>query len=252
MTVRLRDSDCHSGNFGGLLADPAIILAHAIASIADARGQVRIPEWRPNSLTEDIREALRDLPHPLNDPDWGEANLTPPERVYGWNSFSILATSSGSIDAPQSAISAKASAIGQLRFVVGTEMEDILPSLRRHLDAHGFRMVEISQIGEPFKATRLSPGHPWVHFVCDSIDQTIHQRPHVLPNLGGSLPNDIFAGVLGLPTIWIPHSYADCGQHGPDEHALLSIAREGIKVMTGIFLDIGERPPGGSCHNGAG
>ncbi|AVC45475.1 peptidase M20/M25/M40 family protein (plasmid) [Rhizobium leguminosarum bv. viciae] len=243
MVVRLRDSDCHSGNFGGLLADPAIILGHAIASITDARGQIRIPEWLPNSLTDDIREALADLPHPLNDPDWGEANLTPPERVYGWNSFSILATSSGSIGAPQSAISGTASAIGQLRFVVGTDMEDILPSLRRHLDAHGFRMVKISQIGEPFKATRLSPGHPWVHFVCDSIEKTIQKRPHVLPNLGGSLPNDIFADVLGLPTIWIPHSYADCGQHGPDEHALLSIAREGIKVMTGIFLDIGERVP---------
>ena len=251
MVVRLRDSDSHSGNFGGLLADPAIILAHAIASIADARGVVRIPEWLPNSLTDDIREALVDLPHPLNDPHWGEPYLSPPERVYGWNSFSILATSSGSIDAPQSAISGAARAIGQLRFVVGTEMKDILPSLRRHLDAHGFKMVKLSQIDEPFKATRLSPGHPWVRFVCDSIEKTVHKRPHVLPNLGGSLPNDIFADILGLPTIWIPHSYADCGQHGPDEHALLSIAREGIKIMTGIFLDIGQCAPGRSRDRGA-
>lgn len=64
---------------------------------------------------------------------------------------------------------------------------------------------------------------------------------HVLPNLAGSLPNDAFTDILGLPTIWIPHSHAECGQHGPNEHALLSIAEEGMRVMTGLFLDIGEQ-----------
>lgn len=44
-TVQLRDQDYHFGNFGGLLADPAIILAHALASITDSRRLIRIPEW---------------------------------------------------------------------------------------------------------------------------------------------------------------------------------------------------------------
>ncbi|MBB4577582.1 M20 family metallopeptidase [Rhizobium lentis] len=240
MSVRARDRGYHSGNFGGLLADPAIILAHAIASITNARGRIRIPEWLPDSLSEDVRATLADLPSPLNDLDWGETSLSPSERVFGWNSFSVLAMSSGSIDAPQSAISAVARAVGQLRFVVGTNMRDILPALRRYLDAHGFDMVEVSQTDDAFKATRLSPSHPWVRFVCNSIEKAVDKRPHVLPNLGGSLPNDLFADVLGLPTIWIPHSYAGSGQHGPDEHALLSIAREAMKIMTGIFLDIAE------------
>ncbi|WP_410010518.1 M20/M25/M40 family metallo-hydrolase [Phyllobacterium zundukense] len=244
MAVRLRDRDCHSGNLGGLLADPAIVLAHAIASITDQRGRIRIPEWLPNSLSEDVRAALADLPPPLNDPDWGETSLTPSERVFGWNSFSVLAMSSGSIDAPQSAISGVARAVGQLRFVVGTDMQDILPALRRHLDAYGFEMVEVSQIDEAFKATRLSPSHPWVRFVCNSIKKTVDKRPHVLPNLGGSLPNDLFANVLGLPTIWIPHSYAESGQHGPNEHALLSIALEAMKIMTGLFLDVADHASG--------
>lgn len=29
-------------------------------------------------------------------------------------------------------------------------------------------------------------------------------KPALLPNLGGSLPNDVFADTLGLPTLWIP------------------------------------------------
>ena len=65
-------------------------------------------------------------------------------------------------------------------------------------------------------------------------------RPAILPNLGGSLPNDCFADVLGLPTIWVPHSYPACSQHAPDEHLLSPVAREGLAILTGIFWDLGE------------
>jgi len=61
-----------------------------------------------------------------------------------------------------------------------------------------------------------------------------------LPNLGGTLPNDAFADVLGLPTIWIPHSYPGCSQHAPDEHLLGGVAREGLQMMAGLFWDLGD------------
>jgi len=73
-----------------------------------------------------------------------------------------------------------------------------------------------------------------------SIQRTTGTKPAVLPNLGGSLPNDCFAQVLGLPTIWVPHSYAGCSQHAPDEHVLAPLLREGMQIMTGIFWDLGE------------
>ncbi|MBW8299130.1 MAG: hypothetical protein K0M60_05980 [Hydrogenophaga sp.] len=79
-----------------------------------------------------------------------------------------------------------------------------------------------------------------MRFVENSLTLTAGKRPHVLPNLAGSLPNDAFTDILGLPTIWIPHSHAECGQHGPNEHALVPIAREGMQVMTALFLDIAE------------
>ncbi|MFT4183403.1 MAG: M20 family metallopeptidase [Rhizobium sp.] len=241
LIVNLRDGDHHSGNFGGLLADPAILLAQAIASITDARGQIQIPEWRPTSLTPDIRAVLRDLPPRRHDADWGESELTPSERVFGWNSFAVLALSSGNIDAPQNAISGSARATCQLRFVVGTDINEILPALRRHLDKNGFPMVEVRAArGEAFQATRFSPDHPWVRFVEASLTRSAGRPPHVLPNLAGSLPNDAFTDILGLPTIWVPHSHAECGQHGPNEHALVPIAREGMQLMTALFLDISE------------
>ncbi|MCK0150851.1 M20 family metallopeptidase [Marivita sp. S6314] len=245
LVVDLRDGAHHSGNWGGLLADPAMILAQALSVITDARGQIRVPEWRPTSLTDDIRAALRDLPvdgetGPSIDPDWGEEDLTPAERVFGWNSFAVLAMKSGVPEAPVNAISARAVAACQLRYVVGTDQADILPSLRRHLDAHGFTAVEIAPHDRGFfDATRLPPGHTWVTFVARSIQETSGKAPHILPNLAGSLPNEVFADILGLPTVWVPHSYRACSQHAPNEHLLKPVARDALRLMAGLFWDIG-------------
>lgn len=244
LVVELRDGAHHSGNWGGLLADPAIILAHALATITDARGQIQIPEWRPDSLTDDIRAALADLPvlsdtGPAVDTAWGEASLTPTERVLGWNSFAVLAMQSGVPAAPVNAISGTAHATCQLRFVVGTDPDAIVPALRRHLDAHGFANVAIHPEAGHFTATRLDPGHPWLRAVAGSIRDTTGVEPHILPNLAGSLPNHCFLDVLGMPTIWIPHSYRGCSQHAPDEHVLLPLCRDALGVVAGLFWDIG-------------
>ncbi len=245
LIVDLRDGAHHSGNWGGLLADPAIILAQALSTITDARGQILIPEWRPDSLTDDIRAALHDLPikgdgGPEIDPNWGEEDLTPVERVFGWNSFAVLAMKSGVPEAPVNAISGYAKAACQLRFVVGTRLEDVIPALRRHLDAHGFGAVQIVRHARTFfNATRLSPDHPWVRFVAASLEQTSGKAPHILPNLAGSLPNEVFADVLGLPTVWVPHSYRGCSQHAPNEHVLKSVCKDALQLMAGLFWDIG-------------
>lgn len=249
LTLDLREGAHHSGNWGGLLADPAIILSHAIASICDARGQIQIPAWRPTSLTDDIRAAISELPvndgnDPKVDDDWGEENLTPNERVYGWNSFAILAMTSGVPEAPVNAIAAKARATCQLRYVVGTKPEDILPALRRHLDQHGFQQVQIEQHERAFfPATRLDPANPWVKYVEDSLTRTSGQKPHILPNLAGSLPNDCFADILGLPTVWVPHSYLGCSQHAPNEHVLKAVCQDSLRLMAGLFWDIGTGAP---------
>lgn len=245
LRVDLREGANHSGNFGGLIADPAIILAHAIACIADRRGQIAVPEWRPDSLTPRIREVLARLPavesEVVLDPDWGEETLSMAERVFGWNSFAVLAMVSGLPEAPVNAISGWARATCQLRFVVGTDADEILPALRRHLDRNGFETVTIIPAERgTFPATRLDPDHPWVGFVAKSLGRTLGTDVHLLPNLGGSLPNDCFADVLGLPTIWIPHSYAGCSQHAPNEHVLKSLSRQALIGMAGLFADIAE------------
>ena len=244
--VDLREGAHHSGNWGGALANPAIILAQALATITDARGAIRVPEWLP-ALPQSVRDVLDGVEvdggddGPKIDRDWGEPGLTPAERVFGWNSFEIIAFTAGTPERPVNAIPGAARAHCQLRYVVGTDAEDIIPALRRHLDRHGFAQVELRPgRGSFFKASRVDPADPWVSWVKASLERTAGRAPTILPNLGGSLPNDIFADVLNLKTIWVPHSYAGCSQHAPNEHLLAPIAREGLGLMAGLFWDLGD------------
>ena len=250
LIVNLRDGAHHSGNWGGLIKDPGIILAHALASLTDGRGQIAIPEWLPTSLTDDVRKLLAELtvsggPNaPAIDADWGEAGLSPEERVYGWNSFAVLALELGDPVHPQNAIAPAARAVCQLRYVVGTEPDDVLPALRRHLDARGFENIDITPTRMAgMHATRLDADDPWAQLALQSLGRTIGKPAALVPNIGGSIPNDIFADLLSLSTVWIPHSYAGCAQHAPNEHMLAPVAREGLRVMTGLFWDIGTPRP---------
>ena len=46
--------------------------------------------------------------------------------------------------------------------------------------------------------------------------------------------------MLGLPTVWVPHSYPGCSQHAPNEHVPVHIVREGLAMMAGLYWDLGE------------
>ncbi|HLI14115.1 MAG TPA: M20 family metallopeptidase [Alphaproteobacteria bacterium] len=249
LVVDLREGGHHSGNWGGLLANPGIILAHAIATIASPRGRVLVRELVPHAIPNSVRAAVAGLAveggedAPAIDPDWGEPGLTPAEKVFAWNTFEVLAFKTGNPENPVNAIPPRATATCQIRYTVDTDPATFIPALRRHLDQAGFSMVEVKPWARGFmQATRLDPEHPWVIWAIDSITRTTGAPPAVLPNLGGSLPNDCFAEVLGLPTIWVPHSYAGCSQHAPNEHALSPILRDGLRIMTGLFWDLGESP----------
>lgn len=241
-----RDGSHHSGNWGGLLRNPATVLAAALSSVVDGRGRILLDALQPPPIPASARRVLADVrvatgpTDPAVDPEWGEPGLTPAEQLLGWNTFEVLAMAAGTPEQPVGAVPASARAHCQLRFVVGTRWREVESALRQHLDENGFGDVEV-RVDDASPATRLDPDDPWVGWAVASIERTTGKRPTLLPNLGGTLPNDAFADVLGLPTLWVPHSHPACSQHAPDEHLLAGVAREGMQVMAGLFWDLGER-----------
>jgi acetylornithine deacetylase/succinyl-diaminopimelate desuccinylase-like protein len=249
LEVNLRDGGHHSGNWGGALRNPAVVLAHAIASMVDGDGRILVEGLRPPAISQEVREALsdielgRDPSAPAVDLTWGEPGLTPAERVLGWNAIEVLAFKSGNPDAVVGAIPPTARAHCQLRFVVGTDWQNAQTYLDAHFKKHGFKDLKVT-VKPAVAATRLDLKDPWVGWAMDSIQATTGKKPALIPNLGGTVPNTIFAETLGLPTVWVPHSYPACSQHAPNEHFLGSVAREALALMAGLWWDLGESAAG--------
>ena len=247
LVVDLRPGGVHSGHWGGLAADPAVILGHAIGTVIDCNGRILVRDWLPkDGLTPQMRTILEGCPVEGGgeaaqiDPGWGEPGLTPAEKIYGWASFIVLAMVSGQPENPVNAVAPNARAHCQIRYTVDSDPAKFAPALRRHLEAGGFGAVRIENPAIRMPASRTDPAHPWVRFVAGSMQRSLGRPVQVIPNSSGGLPGDVFADHLHTPLVWIPHSYNGCKQHGPDEHLLIAPAREGMKAMTGLWWDLGQ------------
>jgi acetylornithine deacetylase/succinyl-diaminopimelate desuccinylase-like protein len=246
----LREGGHHSGNWGGLIANPGLILANALASIVGPRGELLVEELKAPAMSRAVKDALADIEidagddGPELDPWWGEPGHTPAERVHAANVFHVLAFTTGTPGRPVNAVPPKAVANCQLRFVAGTDGDAVVPILQRHLHAKGFTTVEVmpppAANDGRFKATRIEPDHPWAQFVAGSLQRSANAKPAIVPQTGGSICNDVFTDILKIPTIWIPHSYASCSQHAPDEHVLMPLCRSAAELMAGLYWDIGD------------
>ncbi len=247
LAVELRPGGHHSGHWSGLLRDAGFVLAHALASIADRKGRIRVPGWQPATVPQSVRTACARIVFdpipglPEADPDWGEPGLSRAERLYAATAVAVLAAEVGTPAAPVNAVPGRAHARIGVRHTVDVPAATIIPALRAHLDAEGFADVAIIPVygrGQ-FPAQRTDPADPWVTFVAASLSRTAGEDCVIVPSESASSPSGLFAGTLGVPTIWFPHSYGGCGQHGADEHALAPLLRQGLALTTGLYWDFG-------------
>jgi hypothetical protein len=104
--IEAREGGHHSGNWGGLLSNPAVQLVHALASIVGPTGQIRVSALVPDEIPESVKRALADCEvasgpgEPAIDRNWGGPGLTLAEKVYAWCTFEILAMSAGILTTP--------------------------------------------------------------------------------------------------------------------------------------------------------
>ncbi|WP_306147441.1 MULTISPECIES: M20 family metallopeptidase [unclassified Roseibium] len=248
--LEYREGGHHSGNWGGLLANPAIVLMHALTTLVSRTGEILHSGLKPAHIKNSVRDALAKVTvtsgpdDPEIDPWWGEPGLSGAEKVFGWNTFEVLSFIAGDPEKPQNAVPPFAEAICQIRFVVDTDPDTFLPLIRQHLKDQGFDGITVEPARmSMLRASRLDPEHSAVGWAVTSIEKTTGKPVTVIPNAGGSLPNDIFLNTIGMPTLWVPHSYAGCSQHAPNEHVLPHLMKEGLEMMTGLFWDLGDGFP---------
>jgi acetylornithine deacetylase/succinyl-diaminopimelate desuccinylase-like protein len=246
----LRKGGHHSGNWGGLLTNPAIVLANAIASIIDSKGILKIDALIQKNIPKSVINALKGISRdggpnsPKINKDWGPKNRTIIEKVTASNTFEVLSFSSGNALNPVNAVPPKAIAACQLRFVMGTKLNEIIPILREHLDKNNFEQVEICKPLESnsisFEATRTDPNNPFAQWIQSIVSNSTNSHCGILPNSAGSNMTEVIQYDLKIPIVWLPLSYAGCSQHAPNEHIIKPLMREGIRTVTEIYWHLGE------------
>jgi hypothetical protein len=171
LVIKLRAGGVHSGHWGGLTRDPAIILSHALTSMMDRHGKILVRDWLPqNGVPAQVRGVLDGCPvgggdgAATIDADWGEPGLTAEEKVYAWSSFEVMEFECGNIARPLYAIPPRARArwpvhrLSDWRAIFAGIASGFCRSRRerdgRHLAAR-LPLCRSARYGRPVTASRL-------------------------------------------------------------------------------------------------
>lgn len=232
----------HSGSYGKLLPNPALRLAHAIASIVDRQGNVLV-----GGFYDSVREPTTELQRVIG--DLPTAFLKNPE-VYGVQQFTTTATREAMFLEPKAclcgllagyvgkgvktAVPTEASAKIDVTLVPDQEPEEIYGLLRAHLDQAGFDGIELTMLAA-CRPVSIDPEHDFVRMVAEAMEQVWGRKPVLFPSIGGGGPLADLASVTGSPTLMAPYAQADLNEHSVDEHLSIEWFLNGIRTSMSIY-----------------
>jgi acetylornithine deacetylase/succinyl-diaminopimelate desuccinylase-like protein len=250
LRARGASHDLHSGNWGGLVPNPAWTLVQLLSTMRDAAGRVTIDGFSDNvrpptpavaaamaAMPIDTRAALATV---------GVDHVPPPddlgyfERLMSTPTLNIAGFSSGyGGPGTKTIIPATATAKMDMRLVPDQRTADIFAKFQAHVARHA-PQVEVQRLGgmEP-SYTPLE--HPYAAVVRRAVEIGFGKAPVDVPLLGGSLPDAVFTQTLGLPSFLVPYANADERNHAPNENIELARFFAGIRTATAFFGVMGDR-----------
>ena len=134
---------------------------------------------------------------------------------------------------------AKASAKIDFRLVPNQKPDNILKSLRKHLDDQGFHDIQITYLGGG-PAARTDPNDPFVRLVLSTGKDVYGTDMRVIPISGGSGPNYPFVHDLGLPVATAGLGDPDSRAHAPNENVRLDLYLKHSKHMAYLIKEFAE------------
>ncbi len=238
--------DLHS-QYGAVIEGAPFRLAWALSTFKDQAGRIQIPGHydrvrRPSAAEE---EAIQRIP-----PDTVEGvqrqagvgrligGVTGPEAVRQflftptcticgiWGGY----TSEGSKTVLPRAAHAKV----DFRLVPDQDPHEVVRSVRRHLDAHGFADIGITVLGAEFPF-RGDLADPFVKLVGAAAKEATGREVVLLPTSAGTGPTHDVGPVLGVPIASIGGGYWNSRAHAPDEHMRASDFKETILLMAHVL-----------------
>ena len=251
--------ELHSGHYGNWAPNPAMMLAHLLASMKDDSGHVLIDHFYdgivPLSPTE--KRALAEGPNPdrqLMKEFWlGSTEGAPKSlaELINMPSLNIRGMASGHVGAEASnVVPASAEADVDMRLVKGQDHTRIEQLFIDHIRKQGYFVVDrdptpeermtharvAKVIVEPggYNSVRTSMDLPISQDVIRTVESA--RGPVVkIPIMGGSVPLDAIESTLGTHTIVVPIANHDDNQHSFNENLRIQNLWDGIDVMAALI-----------------
>jgi acetylornithine deacetylase/succinyl-diaminopimelate desuccinylase-like protein len=251
----------HSGHYGNWAPNPAMILAHLLASMKDDNGRVTIAGWYDGvePLGEAERKAIAEAP--AYDVELrsqlglarSEGNGKSLMELLNEPSLNINGISSGDVGSlARNVIPTTASVVLDLRLVKGNDHLQQVQRLVDHIRKQGFYVID----GDPtdaerkeheliarvtarkggYNAERTRMDLPISVAVIAAVQSTTKDAVVKLPTSGGSLPLSIITDRLQTVTITVPIVNYDNNQHAENENLRLQNFWDGIETLAAVMM----------------
>ncbi len=245
LTTKGPNRDLHSGNWGGPIPNPAWRIVHLLATMRDAStGKVLIEGFYDNikPLTEEETNAARQVPldrrKMAQDLGLEEIELPQAAEFYGRLMFqptlNICGFSSGYAGKGMKTILPSTATVKMdIRLVADQNPDDIYEKFMRHVRKHS-QKVELSRLGQ-MRPSRTPLDNKYTKPILESLRLATGESPIVFPSLGASLPDYVFTGILGVPSIIVPYANFDESNHAPNENLAIENFVKGIKCAATVL-----------------
>ncbi|HET9347010.1 MAG TPA: dipeptidase [Candidatus Limnocylindrales bacterium] len=244
------DVDLHSGGYGGVVDNPANVLARIITALKGSDGRVLIPGFYDDvvALTDDERRLLQELPF---DEEAYRAKLGVPalagepgfgvlERKGARPTFDVNGIWGGFQGAgSKTIIPAHAHAKVSCRLVTAQDPDRVFASLEAFVD-------EIAPSSVRVTVTRLGGGrpslmpvdHPATRAAARALEATFGRAP-VYIREGGSIPVCAsFEENLDLPVVLLGFTPPDDHAHAPNEWMDMANYETGIRTVVRMWDEV--------------
>lgn len=243
-------NDLHSGVFGGVVHNPANVLAELIAGMHDAKGRVTLPGFydKVRKLSKEERDELARVPsgeqyylEKTGAPSlYGEQGYTPNERTGARPTLDVNGMLSG-FTGPGSKTIIPATAMAKIscRLVPDQTPHEVYEQMKRYLEENAPETVRWELIemhgGSPSISDRDNPG---VRAFADALEMVWGVRPY-FKREGGSIPVvGTMQTLLGIESVIGGFGLPDDNFHAPNEKLHLPTWYKGIEALVHFFLNL--------------
>ncbi len=246
--------DLHSGQYGGMVANPAHVLADLLASLRDQQHRVTIPGFYEDVAPLSDEERRRLNRHGLTDANLlaqtgspapqGEEGYTSIERGTARPTLDINGLTAG-FAGPGSAtiIPARASAKVSMRLVANQNPEKVSQAFDQALRQHCPPTVRLKiETSAACSAYLRRLDSPVIRNAITCLTETFGREP-VLSREGGTLPIlPLFKEILGAESLMLGFAMPDCNLHSPNEFFHIADFERGIRCVIRFIGSLGGSP----------